>query len=230
MTVLVVDSSTIISCAINCLMWVFERLNEKGIKFVVPMAVKKEVVDSGIKTKKYKYQSIRVLEAFSKGVFEVYTENVEKETSEILNYANTSFYIKNKPMKILHRADAEVLVLAKKINADGILVDERNLRLLIEHPDSLNSHLDKKFHTKTKMIEKNVLLVKEKIGGKEMIRSVELIAYAYSKGIFDDIISVCSTSEKNCRKEIVEGLLYALKFAGCAISFNEINDYVNLLK
>ena len=230
MTVFVADSSTIISCAINCLMWVFEKLNKEGIKFVVPEAVKKEVIDSGMKSKKYKYEAIRVLEYFAKGVFEVYTGDIKKETSEIQNYANTSFYIKNKPMRIIHEADAQVLALAQKINADGILVDEKNMRLLVEHPERLRGHLEKKFHSKTKMIEKNIRLLQKLCGDKEIFRSADLIAYAYKRGAFDEIINTCIVKEKDCKKEILEGLLFALKFAGCTISFSEINDYVNLLR
>ena len=230
MVVLIVDSSTIISFGMNCLLWVFERLKSKNIKFIVPMAVKEEVIDSGIKTKKYKYEAIRVSEYFSKGVFEVYTGDIKKETSEILNYANTSFYIKNKPIKILHKADAEVLALAEKINADGILVDEKTMRLLIENPEEVKKHLEKKFHEKSKMIDESIMSFQKRAGNREMIRSADLIAYSFEIGIFDELIDVCLIKEKNCKKELIEGLLYCLKFAGCAISFNEINDYVNLLK
>ena len=64
MPVLVVDSSTIISCASNCIMWVFDELKKKGFEFVVPKGVEKEVIYSGLNTLKYKYEAIRVMRHF----------------------------------------------------------------------------------------------------------------------------------------------------------------------
>lgn len=228
--VVVVDSSTIISCAMNCIIWVFEELSRKGIKFVVPKSVKKEVIDRGLESKRFKYEALRVLAYFTDNVFEVYDEDIKKETSEILSYANSSFYIKNNPLKILQDADAEVIALAKKINADMILTDERTLRLLLENPSEIKDFLRRKFSTEIKVSESSLLNFKKVAGEMDIARSVELIALACSLDIFNETRTKCEVSgNQNCQKELMEGLLFALKFSGCSVSFEEINDYVNLL-
>ena len=228
--IVVVDSSTIISCAINCIIWVFEELSNKGIRFVVPKSVKKEVIDNGLNSKRFKYEALRVLAYFTDGVFEVYDEDIKKETSEILSYANSSYYIKNNPLKILQEADAEVIALAKKINANMVLSDERTLRLLLENPGEIKGFLHKKFSADIKVSESSMMNFSRIAGKIEISRSVELVALAYSLDIFNETKTKCESSgEKNCEKELIEGLMYALKFSGCSVSFEEINDYINLL-
>ncbi len=230
MAVIVVDSSTIISCAMNCLLWIFDELTKKGITFIVPKGVKKEVVDSGLRSKKFKYESIRVIRHFSNGTFQVYEGDLRKEASKLLSYSNSSFYIRHNPMRILQEADAEVAALAKKIKADAILTDEKTLRMLIESHDFVKKMLEKKFGEKIRMNESALHSFVKNVGNIEIIRSVDLIALAYSLGVFDEMLKKCFESgEIASKKDLIEGLLFALKFSGCAVSFKEINDYVNIL-
>ena len=230
MTVVVVDSGTIISCAMNCILWVFDELKQQGIRFIVPAGVKNEVIDSGLKSEKFKYEAIRVLHHFVNGTFESYDEDLSKETSELLSYANSSFYINNKQLKVLEDTDAQVAVLAKKLNADALLTDERTLRLFIENPDAISGFLQNKFHTKVEVNEKSLHRFSDYMENMPVIRSVDLVVYAIENGVFDPTIKRCSIVKNiDCRKEIIRGLLYALRFSGCAVSFEEINDYVNLV-
>jgi len=230
MAVIIVDSSTIISCAMNCLMWVFDELSKKGIQFIVPKGVKKEIIDSGLHSKKFKYEAIRVSRYFSKGIFKESEEEIKKETSEMLRYANSSFYIKHNPMRILQKADAEVAVLAKKIKADAIATDEKTLRLLVEAPDSIKKILEKKFNSKVEVNEKELYNFNKEFKNIPVVRSVDLIALAYSMGIFEDTVKrFCPNRNRQCKMEIIDGLLYSLRFSGCAVSFKEIEDYVNIL-
>jgi len=231
MAIVVVDSSTIISCAMNCLMWVFKELKQRGFRFIVPIGVKKEIIDSGLSSERFKYEAIRVSKYFADETFEVYKNEIKRQTSELLNYANSSFYIKGNPLRILQEADAEVAALAKHINADAILTDERTLRLLIEAPDLIKGNLERKFHERVKVNEKMLHSFGKGFEKIQIIRSVDLMALAYYLGIFDQLMKKCYISEiKDCEKTTIEGVLYALKFAGCAVSFKEINDYVNLLR
>jgi hypothetical protein len=52
-----------------------------------------------------------------------------------------------------------------------------------------------------------------------MFRSVDLVACAYEQGLFDH--------ELAHGKLELEAALYAAKFAGCAVSEKEIDEYVN---
>lgn len=230
MSIVVVDSSTIISCAINCLMWIFDELYKYGIRFIVPEGVKKEVIDSGLKSKRFKYEAIRVLRHFSEGTFEIFSDDIRKETSELLNYANSSFYVRGKPMRILQFTDGEVIALANKINADAILTDEKTLRMLIESPDFVKNILEKKFKEKVRVNEKSLHEFTRKMKSFNVIRSVDIVAFAYSLGVFEKILWLCKkVLKENCEQRLIEGLLYSLKFSGCAVSLKEINDYLNIL-
>lgn len=230
MAVLVVDSSTIISCAMNCLMWVFNELKSRGFRFVVPKGVKDEVIDSGLRSKKFKYEAIRVMRYFSSGIFEEHDMDVRSEASEMLSYANSSFYIKHNPLRILQQADAEVAVLARKINADAIVTDEKTLRLLVEAPDFVKKILERKFHERVTVNERALHSFNRVFEGISVVRSVDLIALAYDIGIFDEMVAKCQLpNKKRCGRDVLEGVLYALRFSGCAVSFKEIEEYVNLL-
>jgi len=229
MTVIVVDSSTIISCAMNCLLWVFDELKKQGVKFVVPIGVKNEVIDTGLKSQRFKYEAIRVLHHFVNGTFETYTGDLSRETSELLSYSNSSFYIKNQPLRVLQDTDVQVAVLAKKIRADAILTDERTLRLFIEDPDSIKNFLESKFHEGVSVNESSLHKFTDYMQKIPVMRSVELVTYAVDAGIFDPTIKRCASMKGiDCRKEVISGLLYALKFSGCAVSFEEVNDYITL--
>lgn len=230
LAVIVVDSSTIISCAVNCILWVFDELKAEGVRFIVPEGVKNEVIESGLNSQKFKFEAIRVLHHFVNNTFETYNGDLRSETSKLLSYANSSFYVKNKQLKVLQEADAQVAVLAKKINADAILTDERTLRMFIEDPYGIKKYLEEKFHTRVNVNERSLQNFSEYVQNIPVMRSAELVVYAFDNGIFDPTIKRCSAVKSiNCRKEIISGLLYALKFSGCAISFEEINDYVNLV-
>jgi len=64
MALFVVDSSTIISCAANCLNWIFDELRKKDFTFIVPKGVEQEVIYSGLSSMKFKYEAIRVMRHF----------------------------------------------------------------------------------------------------------------------------------------------------------------------
>lgn len=229
MPVIVVDSSTIISCSSNCIMWVFDELKKKGFEFVVPKGVEQEVIYSGLNSLKYKFESIRVMRHFITKSFVVDNKNISNLTSKLLSYANTSFRVKNKNLKILQNADAQVAALAKEIGADAILTDERTLRLLIESPDSLKGLMQHRLHTKVQTNKGSVHEFKKNVGDIPVFRSVDLVALAIDLGIFDGIIDTTKVYNKNSLKDTIEGVLYSLRFAGCGVSFEEINEYVNIL-
>jgi predicted nucleic acid-binding protein len=230
MPTFVVDSSTIISCAMNCLLWVFDELHKKGIRFVIPKGVRKEIIDTGLSSKRFKYEAIRVLRHINKGTFEEIDEDIKKEVSEMLQFANSSFFVRHRPLKILHPADAQVAVLAKKINADAILTDERTLRLLVEAPQDIKKMLERRLHEKVTLNERNLYSFNKNFENILVARSVDLISLAYDIGIFNDTLKRCNDERLNCKKDLIEGILYSLRFSGCAVSFKEIEDYVNILK
>jgi len=229
MTIVVVDSSSIISCATNCLLWVFDEMQKYGFKFIVPKGVKDEVIDGGLMTQKYKFEALRVMRHFTNNTFTEYENDLRQEAGTLLNFANSSFRIKNQDLKVLQEADAEVAVLASKINADAIMTDEITLRLFIENTDALQGLMQHRFHTNVKVDNNRIYEFKKHVKNTQVIRSADLVALAIDLGIFDLTINTCLPMDPKSKKDLIEGVLYALRFSGCGISFEEINDYVNLL-
>ena len=90
-------------------------------------------------------------------------------------------------------------------------VDERTARMLCEKPENLKRLFEKKFHTKVAMKKSLTFLNSIKI-----IRSSELMYFAYKKGLI------------KLKNNVLEALLYAVKFKGCSISFSEINKMKKL--
>ena len=56
----------------------------------------------------------------------------------------------------------------------------------------------------------------------QLFRSSEMLAAAYEKGYFSSLGGL--------ELKTLEAGLYSLKFAGCAISFEEINSYIDSLR
>ncbi|HDQ59843.1 MAG TPA: hypothetical protein ENN30_01470 [Candidatus Woesearchaeota archaeon] len=229
MSKIVVDSSTLISCALNCLLWVFDEFKEKGVKFVVPTEVEREVLTKGLSTKKFRFEAVRVAHHFINNTISIGKEDIEQDTQELLSYANSSFYIKNNPIKILEKADAQVAALSIKTNADAILTDETTLRLLVENPNAIKKTLERRMHSEVKVDKRKLYSFQKKMGNIPVIRSVELLAIALEDPIMFEPTFRRSAEIDISKRDVISGILYALKFSGCSVSFEEINDLVNLV-
>ena len=228
MSKMVVDSSTLISCGMNCLLWVFDEFRYTGTEFLVPKEVEKEVIDRGLRTKKYRFEAIRVAHHFVNETLKTSKKDLSKQTNKLLNLANSSFYIKNNPLKILEKADAEVAALAIKEKADAILTDERTLRLLIEDPDAMEKMLEHRMHKNVRVDKRKLYSFQKEVGKIRVLRSVDLLAAALTDKIFEPTFQRCKKIGIS-EKDIISGILFALKFSGCSVSFREVNDLTNLV-
>jgi hypothetical protein len=102
-----------------------------------------------------------------------------------------------------------------KENADTFMVDERTARLLVENPSALKPWLEHKLHTSVRIDSKAMEQWSSKISDRFIpLRSAEFAMAAWEKGILGD------------DKDVLFGLLWALKFAGCAITEEEIDFYM----
>ncbi len=84
---------------------------------------------------------------------------------------------------------------------------------MIEDPEDMRKFLEKKLHTKIVPKKTNYDFFKQ----FKIIRSAELIYIAHKKGL---------VRLKN--KNVLDALLYALKFKGCSISHEEISEMKKL--
>ncbi len=218
MKTLVFDTSSVISIAMNDLLWVLKELKIKfNGEFYIPSSVKLELVDKPLQTNKFKLEAIMVRNIIQSGNLKVYNE---LDVEEILRISNNIYSVNNRSIHILDRAEVEALALAIKLNAEAYVVDERTIRLLVENHHKLQELLQSKLHTRVDINEDNVKKFKEMTGEIPIIRSTELLVVAMEKGLLDKY--------SKDKKELIEALLWGLRLRGCAISTEEIEDIVKL--
>ena len=119
-------------------------------------------------------------------------------------------------MHIVDRGEVSCLAISILLSEKGIenviSVDERTARMIVESPDNYVNLLRKKLNTKVEMKGDLTFLKDIKV-----IRSSELFYLAYKKGLI---------GLKN--PKVLDALLYASKFKGCSISFEEIEQIKKL--
>ena len=194
----------------------------KGIfngKFIIPLQVKNEVVDNPIKRKRFELEALQIQRLIENKILELPNslnlneQEILHSAKELLDIANNAFYEKNKAVHILDLGEASCLAVSKILTKQKIrnvlAVDERTLRVLCEKPDNLKQILQKKLHTAINYKKENL----NQFAGCDIIRSTELIYVAYKKGL---------TELKG--KLALDAFLYALKFKGCSITQEEIEE------
>lgn len=214
---IVADASSIISLVINCMSGVLHSMNAK---IVTTPAVYDEIFTKPIKSKRFVLEALRIKRLFSHGVISIMDDEPEL-THRILNISNSVFSVRGKPLKILHKGEAAALSLIIKSGADAFLIDERTTRLLIEDPDSLMSLLSHRNKEDVKMDDIMLSKFFDLIKNTKIIRSTEIAARAYEMGLLDDL--------KTQGHNVLDATLYALKLSGCAISWEEIEEYKAVL-
>jgi len=217
---IIFDSSTLINFAMNGLLTEFRELkNIFNGKFLVTKEVQTEVIEKPMSIKRFELEALKIKELLkdkileSPSVFGISDDKISKKSREIEETANTTFFGKENAISIIHSGESSCLALSSLLNENGIInvvsVDERTIRLLVEKPDNLLEIFQKKLHT-------NIKAKREKFksfSGFKFIRSSELIYIAYKKGIV-----------KLRDNNILDALLYALKFNGCSVSDEEIEE------
>ena len=223
---LIFDAGPIISLATNNLLWILEPLKKKfNGKFYITEAVRKEIVDRPLETKKFKFEAIQVESLIEKGVLEI-IDNVfiRENTPRLLNTANEIFGAYGNYMKIVHFAEISVIAAAVNINSDAIVIDEKTTRFLIENPRMIVEILKKTLHTSISVNENNLKEFNNTIKDIKAIRSIELVTIAYEQGLLNSYI----TKMADARKDLLEGVLWGVKLNGCAVSKDEIEQIVRM--
>lgn len=222
---IIVDTSTVITLSNNCLMWVLKDLKQKtGAEFVITDWVKQELVDNPILSKRWRLEAVRIIKRIDDNTFtRASSDEIERKARFIYEIANNVFRAYGKNIKILHEGECAVLAAALIKGSKVIATDEKTTRLLIENPEKLEHLLSSKLHTKVRIDKALLKNLKQEISKIIVLRSSEIIAYAYIKGVFDYFVKVD-------KKTLISGLLWALRMAGCSISNDEIDNYVKLLE
>ncbi len=230
---IVFDTGPIISLAVNNLLWILDDLKEafKGEFYITP-TVYEELINKPLKTRKYKLEALQVLPYITKGTLKIYTHPAIKEIAEeVEHYANNSFNIHEESIKIVHPGEIEAVATAVFLQASAIAIDERTTRHLIEKPEKIAEHMERKIHAKVFINWKNLNMVKKRIDRLAVIRSVEFVTIAFEKGLLNRYTQQPSKSfVPNIRKAVLEGVLWAVKLNGCSVKEQEIIQILKMEK
>lgn len=215
--ILIFDSSTLINFSMNGMTEVLKELKRDfNGKFIITNAVKREIIERPLTIKKFKLAALKLKELYNENILEppsaigINGGEIKKESEKILNYANSSFKARDNFLHIIDLGEASCLALSliagKKSIENIVAVDERTTRMLGEKPENLEKLFEKKFHTKV-IKKQNFNFLKNIV----FLRSSELVYVAWKKGMLD-----------LKSPEVLDALLYAVKYKGCAISSQEI--------
>ena len=225
MKVLIFDTGGIISLAMNGLLYILKELKKNfDGKFVITKQVKEELVDVPLNIKKYQLEALTISQLIFEKVLEspsvigIDENEINSETSRFMEIANNMFTAQNERMKIVSKAECSCItlsILLTRKNIDNLIsIDERTARMLCENPENLKELFSRKLHTPIKINYKKATDIECKI-----IRSSELVYTAFKKGLINI---------KDGR-ELLDAVLYAVKYKGCAISKEEIEEIKNLI-
>jgi predicted nucleic acid-binding protein len=214
---IVVDSGSIISLAMNCLCPV---LGMMGRKFIITPQVYKELIERPSEGRRFALESMRIGNLVTSGVVRI-TPPSTNLGCEILDAANKIYKIGGRPVRIIHEAEAEVIAVAGEVGAKAACIDERTMRLLVEDPESLRSLLERRNKQKVSVNRKWLRRIQEMLPKIPIIRSSEIVAVAYERGYLTQLYGIDD-------KKLLEASLSALKYSGCSISWEEIDEYLRL--
>lgn len=215
---IVCDSSSLISMSDNCLLWLLPNFKAE---FLVPEEVKREVVDRPLKSTKFEFKAMRLNKAIDAGSIKVIADGgVTKRGKQLTDLTNSLFRYGKHNVNIIHGGEAESIALMEKQGIQTLLIDERTTRLLIEDREALKKYIEHRTGFHLKINHKIAKQLGDELGSINVIRSSELLAWAYENGLLD---------RYGEGRELLHASLYGLKYSGCAISTEEIEDYMRLL-
>jgi hypothetical protein len=223
--IILCDSGSFISLTTACLDPILYFLSEKfKVKFVIPTVVRQETVDYPLQKglKQYAFSAIKIKEALKDGVISAVDMDVTSQTQRILRMANGIFYAQGRPLQLIQHGEAEMLALARALDIKDILIDERTTRMLIESPFSMKDHLAEEFGVNIMLDRKALLEFGSLTKGMTSLRSSELVMVAYENGYFDHFDEL--------KHEALSAALYKIRFSGCSIRFDEIEEYVKMAR
>ncbi len=219
MKALIFDSGTLINLSMNGLLYILEKLKKNfNGKFLITEAVKFETIDKPIGIPRFELGALIIKNLLDAEIIEmpnsvgISYEQLKRETAEMLDLANHYVSADGKWISIVSEAEMSCLALSNLLAEKGveniIAIDERTTRILGEKPENLENLMSSKLHQRVEVVAKNFRIFAK----YRFIRSSELVYVAYKKGL------VNLNSDK-----ALEALLFATKYKGSSISFDEIN-------
>lgn len=202
----------------NGLLDILKDLKQTGVRFLTTPAVKREVYDRPLHIQQFELGAVRINALIQQGILEmpevmnIKLQDIEKQTRYLLDCINKAYRADGETIQLVSEAEVSCMALALQLQKQDhtvmMAVDERTARLLCEKPDNIQKLMEQKLHRPVTFDKRCV----EQLKTIKCIRSPELVYVAYKKSII-----------KLNQPQALEALLYATKFKGSAISWDEIN-------
>jgi hypothetical protein len=223
---ILLDAGPVISLTTNNLLWLLEPLGKAAkMPFSIVSSVKREIVDRPLMTKKFKFESLQVARLIEQGVLKVLDKaEFKSKALQLLDLANKVFWAQNAPIQIVQMGEMETLAAAALLGTNKVVMDERITRSLIESPEQLHRLMEARLHTRLHVDTGRLEEFRTHVRHVQLIRSAELAAVAYEKGLLNPFI----VKIPNAKRELLESILWGVKLSGCAISEQEINEIVQI--
>jgi len=214
------DASTLITFAMNGLIPELRELKKvfKG-KFIITQEVKHEIIDKPIAIKRFELEALKLKALLDEKILEMPSSLgvgdgiISSKTKEFMTSANNLFFGRGQMIHLIDSGEASCLALGRLLDEKKIqnvlAVDERTTRMLVEKPQNLGKLLQKKLHTKVEHKGGDFKMFK----GFKIIRSAELVYIVHKKNL--------ARLKGNM---VLDALLWAVKFKGCSITGDEINE------
>lgn len=223
MKVLILDAGPIINLSMNGLLEIFEKINKSGITIAITNYVYQEVVDRPSHIPRFELGALRIKELIDKRIIKFATDlglaqaEIESETQRWLKIANSAIKSDNHFIEVVSIAEISCIAVSSIFNRKGIPniigIDERTTRILFEKPENLRDLMSSKLHRSITLNMRELENTKQ----FKFIRSSEIVFMAHKKKLID-------IKDKHA----LEALLYATKFKGCAITWEEIEQLKKL--
>ncbi len=224
--ILFFDAGPVITLVTSRLVWILPTLKKQfnGTFYITP-AVKFELIDRPLTVKRFEFEALEVMKMIKEGILQVYDKVPKKRVMELQNLANSSFSIKGKTMDIIQSGELESLAGVLETGADAIVMDERTLRLFIENSAEMQNLLKTRFQSEVSADQAKMKAFVQAAKGVTIIRSIELVGVAYRMGLLKDYIP----EGKEGKETLVDSVLWATKFNGCAVTEHEIEELKDVL-
>jgi len=218
---IVFDSSSIISVSEKCFIKIFERMSQKA-ELAIPKKVEFEMIVKPYGIRQFELNSLRIKMALKNKWLKSIALKPEffQLAQRIKNTANSSFIVRGRPFVLIQDGESETIALLRQLDARLLVIDERNTRMLIEDINGLKNYLESKIGP-IQLDAKSINEFKKLTEGIKVCRSAEIIALAFEQGFLDEEL------EKS--KDSLEAALWAVKYSGCAVSDQEIKDFLRII-
>ncbi len=219
------DAGPVISLVMSRLFWIVPELKKRFPgKFYITPAVQKELVERPLTVKRFEFEALQVMKLIREGTLEIYTKVPQQRVQELQGLANSTFRTDSKTMDVLQSGEMESVASALEVNG-AVVMDERTLRLFIENNTEMKKLLQYRFQKEIVVDKDKMNRFSKQFEGLTIIRSVELVGVAYQLGLLDAYVP----PQKEGREILLDSVLWATKYNGCAVTEHEIEEIKGFL-